>query len=96
METMAEAFDMPVGYSDHTKGLEIPDILSAFNDLSLTDNQFMQGATVKRLLSRGSEFDPAECVGCGACHSACPQGIDTPSIMEKFLKIIDEIPAVFK
>ncbi len=24
METMAEAFDMPVGYSDHTKGLEIP------------------------------------------------------------------------
>nr|MBQ4455698.1 N-acetylneuraminate synthase [Clostridia bacterium] len=24
METMREAFDLPVGYSDHTKGLEIP------------------------------------------------------------------------
>ena len=24
METMKEAFDLPVGYSDHTKGLEIP------------------------------------------------------------------------
>ncbi len=78
------------------KGLEIPDILSAYNDVCLVDNPFMQGATVRRLLSRGSEFDPAECVGCGACYSACPQGIDTPSIMEKFLKIIDEIPASFK
>ena len=78
------------------KGLEIPDILSAFNDISLTDNQFMQGSTVKRLLAGGSAYDPAECVGCGACYSACPQGIATPSIMEKFLKIIDEIPAHFK
>ena len=41
-------------------------------------------------------MDAAACVGCGACYSACPQGIDTPSIMERFLKIIDEIPAVFK
>ena len=78
------------------KGLEIPDILSAYNDICLSDNPFMRGATVKRLRARGSECDPAECVGCGACYSACPQGIDTPSIMENFLKIIDEIPAIFK
>ena len=78
------------------KELDIPVILSAYNDCCLTDNQFMRGSTYKALKARGEKYMPYECVGCGTCMNACPQGIDTPSIMDAFSKMINEIPAHFK
>jgi predicted aldo/keto reductase-like oxidoreductase len=27
---------------------------------------------------------PGACIGCGACSTQCPQGIDIPDVMRKF------------
>lgn len=82
--------------SECPQGLDIPTILSAYNDVCLTDNQFMQGAAVKGMKAHGDNCNPADCIGCGACLKACPQSIDTPKIMADFVKVIDAIPSFFK
>ena len=78
------------------KELDIPEILSAYNDVAITDNVYSRGGTIKALISRGEKYEPLECVGCGTCQRACPQNIDTPKIMADFAKIIAEIPKQFK
>ena len=36
---------------------------------------------LRKLEELPGEGKPADCVGCGACKSECPQGIDIPQVM---------------
>ena len=80
--------------SECPRELDIPTILSAYNDIKITDNDFQRGGTVKKLLA-AENADPRDCVNCGTCTRHCPQNIDTPQIMDDFAKIIAAIPKQF-
>ena len=82
--------------SECPQELNIPDILSAYNDVSISDNDFQRGGTVRTLLRGGEKNDPSRCIGCGVCKNHCPQDIDTPSIMKELSEIIEKIPEEFK
>ena len=59
--------------------LDIPKIIAAFNGVKNGD--FMSRYDPDRA---DSAMDPRRCVGCGACASICPQGIDIPAVMKEF------------
>jgi hypothetical protein len=35
---------------------------------------------------------PSACLACGDCKALCPQDIDIPDIMEKFVEAIENLP----
>lgn len=82
--------------SECPRELDIPAILSAYNDVKIADNDFSRGSTVKQLLSGRDDTDPRECLNCGTCVRHCPQNINTPEIMDDFSKIIAAIPKEFR
>ncbi|MBQ1465418.1 MAG: aldo/keto reductase [Eubacteriaceae bacterium] len=65
-----------------TQELSIPDLISLYSEASFAGTK---GGTVGMSLRNIPEDKlPTACVGCGECKKVCPQGIDIPSIMEKF------------
>ncbi len=69
-------------------GLDIPVLISAYNDLSL---QF-SFTPVMRLEALPEDKMPSACLQCGACSGICPQKIDVPEVMSKLSALYDESP----
>lgn len=66
--------------------LEIPDILKLYNRYSLSKSPMIHMDVAE--LAHG----PADCIGCGACESKCPQHIAIPEIMAKFAEGLKTLP----
>ena len=65
---------------DCPKGLDIPKLLSLYNELSYGaagTMQFTLGAMTQEEL-------PSACIACGKCKTMCPQSIDIPEVLAKF------------
>ena len=63
--------------------LDIPKIIAACNGVKNGD--FMARYDPN---TAGSAMDPRRCVGCGACASICPQGIQVPAVMAEFAELL--------
>ena len=63
--------------------LEIPKIISAYNGVKNGDHMARFDPD-----TAGDAMDPRRCVGCGACASICPQGIDIPAIMKELPELL--------
>ena len=59
-------------------GVNIPGIFSTWNNVSLYDTKPEHSWDLKQILEKGNGAD--NCIGCGACETACPQHLD---IIEK-------------
>ncbi len=71
------------------KGLDIPMLIHAYNDLKFTGNN----------INIGMQFDavpadkmPSECIACGACAAACPQNIDIPTALAELTVLLEKNP----
>lgn len=71
-------------------GLDIPVLISYYNELKLTPGSLNVGMRVEAL---PADKQPSACIGCGACTSICPQNIDIPQIMKDLAEQLTEIPS---
>lgn len=71
-------------------GLDIPVLISYYNELKLTPDSLNVGMRVEAL---PADKQPSACIGCGACTSICPQNIDIPQIMKDLAEQLTEIPS---
>ena len=62
------------------KGLDIPRILSLYNERRFTGGGFIAPIGLSAL---PKEKQPAACIACGSCQKVCPQGIDIPAAMKE-------------
>ncbi|QQO07701.1 aldo/keto reductase [Breznakiella homolactica] len=67
------------------RNLDIPALISLYNESLIDRNGAMWGI---RALSE--EQQPGNCVSCGICSKACPQGIDIPGVLAGLDRIIQE------
>ena len=63
------------------KGLDIPRILSLYNEHAFTEGGLLAPIGLSAL---PPEKRPSACIACGACREVCPQGIDIPAAMKDF------------
>lgn len=67
------------------QGLDIPSLLSAYNDYrdeaAALGDKNLAVWRLFRLKALEKEKQPAACIGCGSCTAHCPQGLDIPSYM---------------
>lgn len=71
-------------------GLDIPVLISYYNELKLTPGSLNVGMRVEAL---PADKQPSACIGCGACTSICPQNIDIPQIMKDLAQQLEKIPS---
>lgn len=75
--------------SDCPKGLDIPALLAAYNEL-----RFDPALNVSmRLEALPEEKRPSACIGCGKCAQICPQKIDIPAAMKDFADRLSKMPS---
>lgn len=75
--------------SDCPKGLDIPALLAAYNEL-----RFDPAMNVSmRLEALPEEKRPSACTGCGKCAQICPQKIDIPAAMKDFADRLSKMPS---
>ena len=71
-------------------GLNIPQLINAFNDARLHPTSF----TVPMMLDSLPEDKlPSACIGCGQCAQICPQKIDIPKAMSDFTELMPKLPS---
>lgn len=63
------------------KGLDIPHLLSLYNEHSFTGGGFIAPMA---LMAVPEEKWPSACIGCGSCEKVCPQQIKIPEAMARF------------
>lgn len=68
------------------QGLNIPNLISFYNEAKNTGINSMTLRNAIRAMS--PEELPSNCIGCGACAAACPQGIQIPEIMADFASML--------
>ena len=69
--------------------LDIPMLMHAYNETLVGG-----GFTVSMQLEALPEDKlPSACIGCGACESVCPQGIQVSEIMKKFDEVRKTLPS---
>lgn len=73
---------------DCPMGLNIPDLLSAYNDYMLAQNAM----PLARVYELPDEKQPKSCIACGSCTGHCPQKIDIPTHMAELARIIESDP----
>ncbi len=64
------------------KGLDIPELLSLYNEHNFTNGGFMAPF---KLMSMPKEKQPNECVGCRSCEAVCPQRIKISEALAEFV-----------
>ena len=69
--------------------LDIPLLISAYNDLNFTRGGFTVGMQMDSL---PADKLPSACIGCGACAAICPQQIDIPAAMQAFTELLASTP----
>ncbi len=72
------------------KGIYIPDIFKLYNDKHMFPENKLFGINqnwisyASNILGiTGKAHDPSLCVGCGICHSKCPQQLKIPELLRK-------------
>ncbi len=68
------------------KQLEIPDLISLYNEHKITEGGFIAPMAVS---SMAEDKRPANCIACHSCERVCPQGIRISEIMQDFSRMID-------
>jgi predicted aldo/keto reductase-like oxidoreductase len=58
------------------KGLDIPKIISTYNNNIFDNREFK--------LNKEEALDASRCIGCKACEKKCPQSIEISSVMKNF------------
>ena len=75
------------------QGLDIPSLLSAYNDYrdeaAASGNSDMAIWRLLRLKALPEEKMPAACIGCGNCTSHCPQALDVPLYMREMASLLE-------
>lgn len=74
---------------DCPMGLDIPTLLSLYNDLCVAQS-FNIGMIVDSL---DESKKPSACLGCGKCAKMCPQKIDIPGAMSAFSEKLSKMPS---
>lgn len=69
--------------SDCPQELDIPFLLSAYNEYKTGGKKEMASWRLARLRALPEEKRPSACVGCGQCTAHCPQGLDVPAYMRE-------------
>ncbi|MCL2501056.1 MAG: aldo/keto reductase [Defluviitaleaceae bacterium] len=65
--------------------LNIPMLLTMYNEAGFEMGWFLQAATIRTLKENEK---PTACTGCGKCSPYCPQGIDIPEALGRFGKLL--------
>ena len=71
------------------QGLDIPKLLSAYNDFRFAVN-FNVTMAMEAL---PEDKRPSACLGCGACAQVCPQKIDIPGALKDFSEALAKQPS---
>ena len=71
------------------QGLDIPKLLSAYNDFRFAVN-FNVTMAMEAL---PEDKRPSACLGCGACAQVCPQKIDIPGALRDFSEALAKQPS---
>jgi len=72
-----------------TVGIEIPAYFGVYNNYRMFANPEMTRNEAKFALGKSALF--SECIECGKCKEACPQGIDIPNQLKKLGEVLDFI-----
>lgn len=67
------------------KGLDIPSLLSLYNEHCFTEGGFLAPMA---LMAVPNEKQPSACVGCRSCEKVCPQQIKVSEAMKDFVQKI--------
>ena len=74
------------------QGLDIPSLLSTYNDYcdeaAALGNRDMAKWRLLRLKALPEAKMPSACIGCGSCTAHCPQALDIPVYMEEMAKLL--------
>lgn len=74
--------------SDCPKQLDIPTLLSLYNDM-----KFAPTFSVSMIVeSIDLDKQPSACIGCGRCTKICPQKINIPEDLKEFFDILEQSP----
>ena len=63
------------------QGLDIPKLISLYNDFKFTGGGFLASMYVSSLKE---DKRPSACIGCGSCEAVCPQSIKISQVMKDF------------
>ena len=63
------------------QGLDIPSLLSLYNEHSFTEGGFLAPMALSAL---PAEKQPGACIGCRSCEAVCPQQIKISEAMADF------------
>lgn len=69
------------------KGLDIPKILSMYNEHVFTGGGFLAPMLIQSL---PEDKRPSACIGCKSCEAVCPQQIEISKAMKKFSELLEE------
>ena len=74
------------------QGLDIPSLLSAYNeycdDAAALGSKALASWRLVRLKALPAEKQPSSCIGCGSCTAHCPQGLDVPAYMSEMAELL--------
>ena len=65
------------------KGLDIPSLLSLYNEHCFTDGGFLAPMALSAI---PEEKRPSSCIGCRSCEAVCPQQIKVSEAMADFVR----------
>ncbi len=68
------------------KGLNIPELLSLYNEHTFTGGGFIAPMAISSL---PDDKKPSACVGCKSCEAVCPQQLRISEAMKKFTEILN-------
>ncbi len=67
------------------KGLNIPELLSLYNEHSFTGGGFIAPMAISAL---PDDKKPSACIGCKSCEAVCPQQLKISDAMKEFAKLL--------
>ena len=74
-------YGMSLLYSHCPQGLDIPWLISLYNEQSYTEGGFIAPMALSSL---PKEKRPGACIGCRSCEAVCPQNIKISEVMADF------------
>ena len=74
--------------TDCPQHLDIPFLLTAFNEYRTGGEQNLSSWRLARLGALPEDKRPSACIGCGTCTAHCPQGLDVPAYMNEMAALL--------
>lgn len=74
--------------ADCPKGLDIPALLSVYNEYKTGGEKALSSWRLSRLSVLPEEKRPSACIGCGKCTAHCPQNLSVPAYMKEMAELI--------